>query len=471
MNNIRIVLRLQSKVFNNLRYIAKNWVRWDRKGTITAFLKIPVAIFIPIVTAWMSKALLELISCKAKVWMFAIVLGGLCMAWAVLNWFLHIIEEKTDAFQQTISIHYAAESFEKLMTMDYELLESYEGRMKFERCREFALNGSQSDGAWAVVRLIGLCQSLLGILTYITLLGVVHPALVGIILLTCLLEYLTYRAANKIAVRTEDEMVHDEMHFSYFFRLATDVEAGKDVRLTGAAGWLERTLNKHIDAYLKIMRWYTNETTKLTVWQALCAMARDAAVFGFLIRGVLIQTIAVSDFVFCFGITAGFSGWINGISGHVASLRRISVECEKYREFMDSPHQMEKHQKVSQPVGEICQIEFQNVGFEYEDGEAVLKNINLTVKTGDRIALVGENGAGKTTLMKLLCGLYTPTSGKILVNGKDLETLDRAAYFEQLAAVFQDYTLLPVSIQENISLSAESRQGKGMACAETIRSF
>lgn len=443
------------QVMENLKYIVKNWMRWDRKGTITAFLKIPIAILIPIVTAWLSKALIELISSQARIRMFAVVLGGLCLSWAILKWLSHIIEEKTDAFQQTISIHYAAESFEKLLTMDYELLESYEGRMKFERCREFALNGSQSDGAWAVVRLIGLCESLFGIMTYITLLSVVHPALVGIILVTCLLEYLTYSAANKIAVKTEDEMVHDEMHFSYFFRLAADAAAGKDVRLTGAAGWLERTLNKSIATYLKIMRWYTNETTKLTVWQALCAMVRDAAVFGFLIWGVLTQTIAVSDFVFCFGIAAGFSGWINGISGHMASLRRISAECGKYREFMALEKPAEQ-QRVKKPTKEINQIEFQNISFGYEDGEPVLKNINLTVKKGERIALVGENGAGKTTLMKLLCGLYTPTSGKILVNGEDLETFDHEAYFEQLAAVFQDYTLLPASILENISLSAES---------------
>jgi ATP-binding cassette subfamily B protein len=178
-------------------------------------------------------------------------------------------------------------------------------------------------------------------------------------------------------------------------------------------------------------------------------------VFGFLIWGVLAKTIAVSDFVFCFGIAAGFSGWINGISGHLASLKRISIECGKYREFMELQNPSEQ-QRVNHPAKEIQQIEFQNVSFGYAEDQPVLKNINLTVKKGERIALVGENGAGKTTLMKLLCGLYTPTSGKILVNGQDLQTLDRAAYFERLAAVFQDYTLLPASILENISLSADS---------------
>ncbi len=83
----------------------------------------------------------------------------------------------------------------------------------------------------------------------------------------------------------------------------------------------------------------------------------------------------------------------------------------------------------------------------------VLKHISFTIKKGERIAVVGENGAGKTTLIKLLCGLYTPTSGQILINGQDIRQLDEKAYFKSLSVLFQDYTLLPMSIAENITLS------------------
>lgn len=441
-----------NSIRENLGYIINNCVRWDKKGTFTAFLKIPIAILIPIVAALINKTFIELIANKSDIMNFVWILGALSLLMATLNWLSHMIEEKTYAFQQNISIHYAVEAFEKLLTLDYEILESYEGRMKFERCRQFALDGNQSDGAWAAVRLIGLTESLFGILTYITLFSIVNPALIIIILLTCSLEAITYHAANKIAMKTENEMVHSEMYFSYFFRLATDTAAGKDIRLNSAAGWLENTLNKSIYAYTRIMRWYTNETTKLTFWQALCAMIRDGSIFGFLILGVCNKTIAISDFVFCFGLATGFSSWLNGISGHIASLRRISLECGKYREFMLLENSNKTERKVYPPV-DIEKIEFHNVNFEYDNRKKVLKNINLTIQKGERIAIVGENGAGKTTLIKLLCGLYTPTSGQILINGQELKNIDHEAYFKEIAAVFQDYTLLPTSILKNITLS------------------
>ncbi len=445
-------------IFNNLIYIAKNWIRWDKKGTIVAFLKIPVAILIPIVTAFFNKTFVELIANKASAEVFIAILGSVFLLTAVLNWLLHLITEKTEVFQLNISIHYAIEAFEKLLKMDYELLESYDGRAKFDRCRRFALEGSNSDGAWAVVRLIGLSQSLFGILTYASILSVIHPLLVLVILVTCALESATYHFINKIAAETEDKMVESEMKFSYFFRLATDSEKGKDIRLTGAAAWLKRTLNKSILAYLKIMHKFTTETTQLTVLQALCAMVRDAAIFGFLIWSVLMKTIAVSDFVFCFELAAGFSVWINGVAGHVASLKRISIECGKYCEFMALDKKATEKKQILRNE-EIKSVEFRDVCFGYEENNMVLKHISFTIKKGERIAVVGENGAGKTTLIKLLCGLYTPTSGQILINGHDLRCLDVKDYFSRLSVLFQDYTLLPMSIAENITLSHKySRQ-------------
>ena len=113
-------------VFDNLIFIAKNWIRWDKKGTVVAFLKIPVAILIPIAAAFFNKAFVELIADKACAETFVAVLGAIFLLTAVLNWLLHLITEKTEVFQLNISIHYAIEAFEKLLKMDYELLESYD---------------------------------------------------------------------------------------------------------------------------------------------------------------------------------------------------------------------------------------------------------------------------------------------------------------------------------------------------------
>jgi ABC-type multidrug transport system fused ATPase/permease subunit len=94
-----------------------------------------------------------------------------------------------------------------------------------------------------------------------------------------------------------------------------------------------------------------------------------------------------------------------------------------------------------------------SVSYTYPNSESpTIKNINLTIEAGEKIALVGLNGAGKTTLVKLICGMYTPTSGSILVNGYDINEYNREEYYSIISAVFQQYKFLPVSIAQNISI-------------------
>lgn len=122
--------------------------------------------------------------------------------------------------------------------------------------------------------------------------------------------------------------------------------------------------------------------------------------------------------------------------------------------FLDRPEFSDSHEKnfsFSQ-----AQIKFENVSFRYpfSDYDA-LKNVNITVHAGETLLIVGENGAGKTTFVKLLCGLYKPTGGKIYLNGTDISDLDQAQYRELISAVFQDFSLFAMSIAENVCAMKE----------------
>lgn len=109
--------------------------------------------------------------------------------------------------------------------------------------------------------------------------------------------------------------------------------------------------------------------------------------------------------------------------------------------------------KVSESeLSNAPEIELQNVSFSYDgDGKNILSGIHLKIRAGEKIALVGANGAGKTTLVKLLCGFYHPTEGRILVNRKDIEEYDIEEYFKLTGVVFQDVNALPYSIAELVS--------------------
>lgn len=101
-------------------------------------------------------------------------------------------------------------------------------------------------------------------------------------------------------------------------------------------------------------------------------------------------------------------------------------------------------------------IAFEHVFFRYPDAETdTLRDLNFHIRAGERLALVGLNGAGKTTCVKLMCGLYHPTGGRILINGKDMSKLSRDEYYRLFSVVFQEANFMPFTIAQNVSGAME----------------
>lgn len=106
-------------------------------------------------------------------------------------------------------------------------------------------------------------------------------------------------------------------------------------------------------------------------------------------------------------------------------------------------------------------IEFRRVSFGYAHAEdATLKNVSFTIKSGERVIILGENGAGKTTIIKLLLRLYEPSSGRILINGIDIEEYNLVSLRSHISALFQDYTLYAFSIKDNLTLGQKIDDSK-----------
>lgn len=117
--------------------------------------------------------------------------------------------------------------------------------------------------------------------------------------------------------------------------------------------------------------------------------------------------------------------------------------------------------RADMEIGNIVSVEFQNVSFSYPGSENyVLKNLSFRLDQGEKVGLVGINGSGKTTIIKLLCGLYTPTEGKILVNDIDIAQFNLEKYYAKMGVVLQDFNILDFSIKENIALSNAEEDAK-----------
>jgi ATP-binding cassette subfamily B protein len=169
---------------------------------------------------------------------------------------------------------------------------------------------------------------------------------------------------------------------------------------------------------------------------------------------VLFNDLAVEQFVLLFAAVGGFSSWVMGILEESAVLQQRSLDYCRIREFLDFPEPFlsETGKPISIDKDKTHSLELRNVSFRYPGAsEDTLKNINLKIHAGEKLAIVGVNGAGKTTIVKLLCGLYDPTDGEVLLDGCDIREFNRKQYYELFTAVFQEFSILPISIAENVA--------------------
>ena len=151
----------------------------------------------------------------------------------------------------------------------------------------------------------------------------------------------------------------------------------------------------------------------------------------------------------------------------LTEIRVFTGHLAKLFAYMDLP---DMTRQGGLPVEEAasagnCTIEFRNVSFRYPgSGAYALKNVSTTLRAGKKQALVGANGAGKTTFVKLLCRLYDPTEGEILLNGRDIREYDLEAYLRLFSFVFQDFRLFAFSLGENIAAGADYDAAKAEEC-------
>lgn len=165
------------------------------------------------------------------------------------------------------------------------------------------------------------------------------------------------------------------------------------------------------------------------------------------------------------GAIMAFSKGLSGMLKVLGEMKVNSDTLKKIFAFLDIPNEMYQGSlTVEKRSDRKYEIEFRNVSFRYPNTESyVLKNISLKFKVGERIAVVGQNGSGKTTFIKLLCRLYDPTEGEILLNGIDIRKYNYLEYLKVFSVVFQDFRLLSMSLGENVAAGSGRESWKAPA--------
>lgn len=372
--------------------------------------------------------------------------GGLEAAATYLrekNWCTYIFF-RLDRFWQTM--------LEKTYRLDYALLESERGQQMIAKC--VPVLGDNNRGPEGFVRdNVALLTSLLGLVLYSVLIANVHPLLVMLLLSLSLIQYLVFQLVKRYEEKHRTEQAVRETHQWYFLERAADVSMGKDVRLYSLQDWITRLFHRYNKEHQR--QSYKNQSFYFAydLTGLLLTLLRDGICYAYLIR-LLVNGMDVSSFILYLGVIAGFGSWFTQISEQVARISGELKDIDHLRRYFELPnlYPREGGELLKVKEGESFDIVFDDVSFCYPGSDVpVLQNLSFHIKQGEKVALVGINGAGKSTLVKMLCGFYRPTSGRILVNGVDMTKLDIDRYFQQISIVFQDSVYLSYSIAQNIT--------------------
>ena len=437
----------------NVKYMLTNWLKWDKRSLIYFLIRVPALVLQPIVTAYIPKAMIDCIDKGATVGRLTLVVGLLSVLVVLTTWLAPFMQELLNGSARIIRMRYAVLAFRKNLNTDYTNIENPEGREKNKRAMEF-YRSYYSGSADFLDSSNQFCVCIVGVIASLMLIYKINFIMILVILATCVCEFFLLKFLNKKEKKTKDERSSVFVRFDYYYNLCRDFSAAKDIRLYGFTDYFMSAVARIIYDLEQINQKFMRQNIKVGGTRALLNLLRELVAYAYLTYLVCRGKLSVSDFIFYFGIITGFSNWILNAVYQYSNLERCCNDCAAFREFVESTEKSESKPNVN--FDSVDSIEFKNVSFTYPSAEkSTINNMSFKVNKGENIAVVGENGAGKTTAVKLLCGLYYPTLGDILVNGKSSLDFSSDSYFNLFSAVFQDYYFMPMTIAENVCTTSD----------------
>lgn len=449
---------------DNLKYMIRNWMAWDKKSLIFFVVRVPALVFQPIVTAYIPKAMIDCITEGVTTKKLIEIIALLSLLLTLTIWLDPFMQELVRGGARIVRMRYAVAAFRKSLNTDYVNIESLEKREVQKRAEDF-YNARWSGGANFIDMLNYFCVAIVGVISSCALIYKLNAAMILLIAVTCGIEFFIQHTLTKKRRENLNAKTEPNNRFNYFYKLCKDGKSAKDIKIYGFKDYFIKALAKSLYDIEKIYAKYTHQCIASDGISALLNAARESVAYIYLVYLVTKSRLSVSDFIFYFGIITGFSNWVISLGYSVNQIEMCCNECAAYRKYIEEKDTSDEGTALQSKCVES--IEFCNVSYKYPSSQTpTLKNINIKFGGNENVAIVGENGAGKTTLIKLLCGLYSPTDGKILLNDTDTAGIAKNSYFDLFSVIFQDYRFLPMTIQQNITASSEYDRDKLYAALE-----
>ena len=378
-------------------------------------------------------------------------IGGFALALILLNGLLGYVDQNTMFGRVRLRISIINDLNEKACTTSYPNTRDPKALKLFETAQDVTRSNSRpAEHIWTT--LTGLLLNLAGFAVYLTLLSGLDLGLIGVVAVTTAAGFFIGQRINAWGYRHREEESSYQKKIHYIAQKTESIQLAKDIRIFGLGPWLsdiyERTLRLY-DAFInRRERIYTGACAV----DALLSLARNGIAYAYLIRLTLAEGLPASQFLLYFSAFTGFSTWVTGILQECSTLHKESLDLSTIQEYLHLPEPFRFSDGAPIPPADQYELRLDHVTFRYPGTKKpILQDLSLTIRPGEKVAVVGLNGAGKTTLVKLLCGFYDPDEGRVLLNGQDIRQFDRRAYYQLFSTVFQESSELDITVAQTVA--------------------
>ena len=255
---------------------------------------------------------------------------------------------------------------------------------------------------------------------------------------------------NRIKIEQIQQLAVTDRAYHYLLHGLSDIRYGKDIRLFNAKAMMLGRVDEFNDRQSEINKTHAKRAQKYVMGSKINQAVTAALTYLLFALMVADKKISIGDFTMLAAAVTTIVTAINLVLRQILELKKFCTYSDKFIRYVEGNAYEEKGEREADTAGETV-IEFKNVYFKYPGStEYALKNINATIRSGEKWSVVGLNGAGKSTFIKLICRLYECTEGEILLNGRNITDYEYNSYMKTISAVFQDFCLLNFSIKENI---------------------
>lgn len=435
------------------RFFRLIWQASKRLFLINAMVRLVKSI-LPVLMLWVGKLIIDEVILQSSaidkdyspIWF----LLGVELAMAVLSNLLNRVIALTDGLLGDLySNKSSVELIQKAATMQLSQLEDATFYDKLERARR-----QTNNRVTLMSTVLSQAQDIITVISLITGLIVFQPFLILLLLVAIIPSFLNEIKFSRYSYSLVRSWTPERRELDYLRYIGASDETAKEIKLFSLADFISSRFSRLADKYYLANRALA---IKRAVWGSIFNIIGDISYYAAYVI-IVIRTvtgiITVGDLTFLAGSFRSLRNQLQTIFQRFTRITESALYLKDYFDFMDiEQDNVDGYEQATINSAIQKGFVFENISFKYPEAEHyVLKNINFTLRAGEKMALVGENGAGKTTLIKLLLRMYEPTEGRILLDGKDIRHFESGEYQKVFGVIFQDFVRYHFTARENIAV-------------------